>query len=268
MIPRLHIAAWQRQAPWADDAQVEQDLVLSRILVELFRRPTVACELAFRGGTALHKLYFDPPGRYSEDIDLVQRQAGPIGPVVNDIRDTLDSWLGSPQWRAGRDRFTLYYTYEPTGTTTRRPRVKIEINTCEHFATYGIVGRVYELTNPWFSGKAEVVTYRISELLGTKLRALYQRKKGRDLFDLAMGLDHPKVDVSELVSAFERYLESGGNTITRERMDANLESKLKDHSFRGDVAALLRDDLVFDPDEAWRRVRAQVLPQMRSSRST
>ena len=42
MIPRAAITAWRRTAPWADDAQVEQDLVLSRALVELFRRPAVA----------------------------------------------------------------------------------------------------------------------------------------------------------------------------------------------------------------------------------
>lgn len=77
-------------APWPDDAQIEQDLVLSRALVEMFQRREVAQALAFRGGTALHKLYVDPPARYSEDIDLVQRVAEPIGPVVNDLRATLD----------------------------------------------------------------------------------------------------------------------------------------------------------------------------------
>ena len=30
------------EAPWIDDAQVEQDLVSSRALVEIFRRPGLA----------------------------------------------------------------------------------------------------------------------------------------------------------------------------------------------------------------------------------
>lgn len=71
MIPRASITAWRKAAPWPDNTHVEQDLVLSRALVELFRRPAFAEGAVFRGGTALHKLFFDPPGRYSEDIDLV-----------------------------------------------------------------------------------------------------------------------------------------------------------------------------------------------------
>ena len=50
-------------------------------VIELFTRPVVREQLAFRGGTALHKLFLKPATRYSEDIDLVQMQAGAIGPV-------------------------------------------------------------------------------------------------------------------------------------------------------------------------------------------
>lgn len=71
MIPDAHITAWRGRAPWSSDAQVEQDLVISRALVALFEDEILAREVAFRGGTALHKLYLDPPARYSEDIDLV-----------------------------------------------------------------------------------------------------------------------------------------------------------------------------------------------------
>lgn len=114
MIPRANITAWRKAAPWPDNTQVEQDLVLSRALVELFRRPAFAEGAVFRGGTALHKLFFDPPGRYSEDIDLVQRTAGPIGPLVNEIRAALDPWLGKPKRKAGQGRFALYYRFETT----------------------------------------------------------------------------------------------------------------------------------------------------------
>jgi len=75
VIPRANINAWRKVAPWPDSAQVEQDLVISRALVEMYSRSEVAQGLVFRGGTALHKLYLHPAGRYSEDIDLVQRDA-------------------------------------------------------------------------------------------------------------------------------------------------------------------------------------------------
>ena len=82
MIPRADIVAWRQVAPWADDATVEQDLVLSRALVDIFSEAWLANVVALRGGTALHKLMLVPPGRYSEDLDLVQTEAGPIGSVL------------------------------------------------------------------------------------------------------------------------------------------------------------------------------------------
>ena len=109
MIPRAQITAWRASAPWPTDAQVEQDLVLSRTLVELFRDPVVANTMAFRGGTALHKLFLMPAGRYSEDIDLVQIDAAPIGPALDAIRGTLDSWFGDPKRKQGRGRVTLLH---------------------------------------------------------------------------------------------------------------------------------------------------------------
>ena len=57
MINRASIAQWNRQVPWSDNAQVEQDLVISRALVAIFSDEFLASQLAFRGGTALHKLY-------------------------------------------------------------------------------------------------------------------------------------------------------------------------------------------------------------------
>ena len=65
MISRAHITAWRANAPWSTDAQVEQDLVLSRALVEIFSDPLLGKHLAFRGGTDLYKLYLLPPPRYS-----------------------------------------------------------------------------------------------------------------------------------------------------------------------------------------------------------
>jgi hypothetical protein len=104
VIPRAHITAWRPRAPWSTDAQVEQDLVLARALVEIFSDAALVPALAFRGGAALHKLFLDPPARYSEDIDLVQITAGPIGGVMNILRARLDPWLGKPRWRRSSPR--------------------------------------------------------------------------------------------------------------------------------------------------------------------
>ena len=89
MIPRANITAWRHTAPWPANEQVEQDLALSRALVAMFSNETVADHLVFRGGTALHKLFLGGFGRYSEDIDLVQRDAGPIGHLADALRKAL-----------------------------------------------------------------------------------------------------------------------------------------------------------------------------------
>ena len=57
MIPKDFITEWREHAPWADDRQVEQDLVMSRARVEIFSDDFLSAQLAFRGGTALYKLF-------------------------------------------------------------------------------------------------------------------------------------------------------------------------------------------------------------------
>lgn len=262
MIPRANITAWRKIAPWADNSQVEQDLVLSRALVELFSRPMLAENAVFRGGTALHKLYFDPPGRYSEDLDLVQRTAGPIGPLVDEVRAALDPWLGSPKWKSGQGRFALNYRFETAFAPVVPMRVKVEINTREHFAIHGVTSRLMVVDNPWFSGTVDVATYTLPELLGTKLRALYQRKKGRDLFDLALALEHVEFDATLLVEAFEQYMAFGELTVTRAQFEANMAAKIMDPRFLGDIAALLRTGLVYEPKEAWRLVHGAIVTRL------
>jgi len=86
VIPTAFLQAWSTKAPWPDLRQVEQDLIICRALCDLFNAPALAGKIAFRGGTAIHKLLFKQPLRYSEDIDLVQAQSEPIGGTVDAIR--------------------------------------------------------------------------------------------------------------------------------------------------------------------------------------
>jgi len=78
MIPISYITEWSEKAPWVENKFVEQDLIICRALVAIYSDEFLAEHLAFRGGTALGKLYLTPQPRYSEDIDLVQVSAEPI----------------------------------------------------------------------------------------------------------------------------------------------------------------------------------------------
>jgi predicted nucleotidyltransferase component of viral defense system len=152
MIPRAHITAWRSQAPWPTDAQVEQDLVLTRALTEIFKVSAIAREVAFRGGTALHKLYFKHPGRYSEDIDLVQIKSGPAGYLIDAIRERLDPWLGEPRRKRGQGRVTIVYRFHSTLEPIQMMRLKIEINSREHFSVLGLQNRQFIVNSPWYPG--------------------------------------------------------------------------------------------------------------------
>ncbi len=250
MIPRDHITHWRAHAPWATDAQVEQDLVIGRALVELFRVPELASSLAFRGGTALYKLYLTSSPRYSEDIDLVQIRAGPIGETLDRLRSVLDPWLGTPRRQIKEGGVNLVYRFESEDAHPLRMRLKIEVNTREHFTELGLVSVPFEVDSPWFRGSAEVHTFALDELLGTKFRALYQRKKGRDLFDLWHALETGSVNPSGIITCFQRYMTEGGHAVTRAQYEENLHGKRKLHDFREDMDPLLRPGVSWDLDAA------------------
>lgn len=259
MIPRDYITAWRSQAPWAQDFQVEQDLALSRALVEIFSEPILADGLAFRGGTALHKLHLKSAVRYSEDIDLVQNDAGPAGPIMNTLRDVLDSWLGQPQWRQTKGRVSLVYRFESENTPPMRMRLKVEINTREHFSILGFERIPFSVDSPWFRGSSDIVTYPLDEILATKLRALYQRKKGRDLFDLASALGSGRMDADCVVKVFMAYMERNGNPVTRAQFERNLSIKLHDPRFCADIEPLLSQGCHWNVDEASRDISEQFI---------
>lgn len=90
MISANFITEWAAEHPWRLNEQVEQDLLISRSLVAIYSDPFLKERLAFRGGTALHKLQFFPQVRYSEDIDLVQISSASFGEIFDHLKKALD----------------------------------------------------------------------------------------------------------------------------------------------------------------------------------
>lgn len=262
MIPQAVLTYWRaNHAPWTGDDQVEQDLVISRALVDLYSDKLIADSLAFRGGTALNKLFLPTMSRYSEDIDLVQVRAEPIGPVMTQIRDAL-KWLGKPRYKQSEERVTFYYSYQAEPPLDKPMRLKLEINTSEVFTVYGYETRTLEVKSDWFSGKAEIKSFSLDELLGTKLRALYQRKKGRDLFDPWICKNLLAVDQDRVVTAFTEYLNHKDQKISRAEFEQNFLKKLEDAAFREDILPLLREGVEHDFDSAASFMLDEVLSKL------
>lgn len=250
MIQQAYITAWRATAPWQDDAQVEQDLALSRAVVAIFQHPELGKQVALRGGTALNKLFIQPPSRYSEDIDLVQITSSPSGPLTDLLRDVLDPWLGKPSRTATRDGLTLLYRFTSEIQPVQPLRLKIEINTREHFTVLGRQHVPMIVENPWFRGTAQVQTYRLDELMGTKMRALFQRRKGRDLFDLWLCLEHKLIDPQTVVNCLMRYMAHEQHPVSRAEYEQNLYGKRSDPVFAGDITPLLNANVTYDPAQA------------------
>ncbi|MEI8296179.1 MAG: nucleotidyl transferase AbiEii/AbiGii toxin family protein [Alphaproteobacteria bacterium] len=244
MIPKMHIDSWRAFAPWRVDIQVEQDLVISRALVAIFSDPFLQAKLGFRGGTALHKLFFSTPIRYSEDIDLVQLDQEPFGNIMTQLRNTLDPWLGKPKYKQGHGRVTFLYRFESETPPATPLKLKIEINTREHFSILALNTKMFSVDSLWFKGEAGIHVYQIEELLGTKLRALYQRRKGRDLFDLVASQTAAFLpDWTQVINCFNAYMEKEGKRITRAEFEENMYYKLKDPLFLNDITPLLSSPL-------------------------
>ena len=262
MIPRDYITEWRTHAPWVQDFQVEQDLVISRALIEIFSNPVLNEALAFRGGTALYKLHLKPPARYSEDIDLVQTRAEAAGPMMDALRGVLDPWLGRPRYKQTDGRVTFVYRFNSEDEPSIPLRLKVETNTREHFSVYGLQETPFSVSSRWFQGSCNLHTYTIDELLGTKLRALYQRKQGRDLFDLAIALKNPDVTPERLVEAFLKYMEHEGHKISRAEFEENLALKLRDPEFMADIGPLLAPGYHWEPEAEALEVSSQLIERL------
>ena len=261
MIPAIYLAQWRAYAPWSFDTQVEQDLILTKVIIQIFSDPILAEALAFRGGTAIQKLFYEIPTRYSEDIDLVQIKKGPIGGWMDAIRKHLDPWLGEPRRNRKESRATLIYHFNSELSPIQRMRLKIEVNTGENFTVLGAHKKTIQAKSNWFNGHANVTTYELEELLGTKMRALFQRKKGRDLYDLSMALEHfPKLDFKKIIQCFQSYMDHGNTLVTRAQFEANFSEKLLDPSFIADIQPLLAPNAPpFNVKAAGERVKTKLL---------
>ena len=262
MLPRRYIEEWKKFAPWPEDAQVEQDLVIEKTMLELFSDPFLQDRLAFRGGTALHKMFLKPQVRYSEDIDLVQIEAEPIRDTLAAIRKQLD-FLGKPKIKQKTNNNTLIFRFESEIAPVINLRLKIEINCREHFNVMGYKRIEHIIENTWVNGSCKLITYEAEEMLGTKLRALYQRKKGRDLFDLFHALTNLDLDTSALIKCYKEYMAFSVDRLpTKKQFLLNMEEKMQDPVFEGDMYSLLRPGIEYDQIKAYELIKTELIEQI------
>ncbi|MDR1358599.1 MAG: nucleotidyl transferase AbiEii/AbiGii toxin family protein, partial [Coriobacteriales bacterium] len=112
----------------------------------------------------------------------------------------------------------------------------------------------------WYSDSANIQVFQVEELAATKIRALYQRSKGRDLFDIWLALELLRLDPEKIIAAFGPYRQAN---ISAAQMIHNLEAKLEDRVFLEDINSLVaKNDLGYDPAVAGRLVIEKILARL------
>jgi predicted nucleotidyltransferase component of viral defense system len=260
MIPEIFVEDWRKTAKWQRGEQIEQDLIISRALVDLYNDPHIKEALVFRGGTALNKLFIKPPARYSEDIDFVQKNPDPIGKTIEAIRELLKPWLGDPKWKITERGAKLIYKYEAINKMSAK--LKIEINTTEHFQVLPLKTVPFAMESDWFNGAADIITYEMDELMATKLRALYQRRKGRDLFDIWYVAAQELIDLKQVCDVFREYCTYNDMKISGGEFLKNLELKKNHRDFNMDMHVLLPSKLNWHFEEAYQFVVDNVISKL------
>ena len=257
MIPRQDIVAWQVDHPWPEFDQVEQDLLLSQAICAIANDELLGSELALWGGTSFHKMFLPEPLRYSEDLDYVRSTEGGIGEIMRRLTD-LGAELGFKSGTKMGKFPKVLWKYTTEGG--RPARIKVEINTFERSPMLGFDYVGHRLESAYCAASATVKTFKAEELVATKLRALYQRSKGRDLFDIWLALTVLDIAPEAIAAAFPAYRPEGAS---RQMMEMNLEAKVDDEEFVSDIKQLVRSDaLAYDPRAAAELISSELFAML------
>lgn len=261
------VLAHQQTVQWPELYQVEQDLLLSLAMTAIFNDAFLSSQVAMRGGTVLHKVHLAPAVRYSEDIDLVAVGERPeshikralmrvLRPVLGKEKSSTWAWLklavrnAAKPSRILRCVFKVQSVVEPARTLT----IEVEVNVTERTPRFELQRLPFSLTFRGEPRAASIVSFNVNEMLATKMRATFQRKKGRDLFDLYWALTAQTVlpvDTAQVLDAFRHYMEEESTTVPRSEFLAHLEGCLADKvGFCRDMAPLLKKSLNYTPAAA------------------
>ncbi|MEN6455290.1 MAG: nucleotidyl transferase AbiEii/AbiGii toxin family protein [Prolixibacteraceae bacterium] len=197
---------------------------------------------------------------FSEDIDLVQIKEGSIKPLFERLRERM-KFLGTKRSvKQNANNNTVVYRFESEIPPVVNLRLKIEINCREHFSVLGLKEVKFETASTWFKGNCSLISYELEELLGTKLRALYQRRKGRDLFDLWWAANNQDIDRMKLLRCYNEYMRFVvTKPPTSKQFLQNLDEKINDHEFGHDVNGLLRPEIEYNSEKGYRYIKALIL---------
>ena len=219
MISQQELAALR--AEWVlDQSVIEKDYVLGWLLAGIASHDALSRTWVFKGGTCLRKCYYET-FRFSEDLDFTIIDGGPeqpqdlmriFGEIAEWVREesgielVLDAQAFQRKKNKRDNPTTLgRIAYRGPNAYPRMPKVKLDLTSDEVLVDrpeLRTIGHPYSDTLP----APGVLSYSIAELLGEKLRALSERCRPRDLYDVVHMHRHP--DLVALAGAVRSVLEA------------------------------------------------------------
>ncbi len=143
----------------------------------------------------------------------------------------------------------LVFKFIPEEGSGNPLKLTVEINTREHQHLYELKSYPFEVRIAWHQAQTQLVSFEPEELFGTKLRALLQRHKNRDLFDLNEGLLQLSLDCDRVIACFQHYVALEEHPISRANAEERMLKKLN-QSLTEDIAPVLPAGVRFTDADA------------------
>ncbi|HXA15383.1 MAG TPA: nucleotidyl transferase AbiEii/AbiGii toxin family protein [Thermoanaerobaculia bacterium] len=216
-----------RAQEWLLQASVvEKDYVLGWVLAAIAQHQETSEQWVFKGGTCLKKCYFETY-RFSEDLDfsLLPDAAYDAEALTQTFREiveiahelsgiTFPAELVSVKARVdklGRGTFEGKIGYSgPLGFTRSLPRLLFDLTRNEPVLAEPELRPVFHPYPDSLPDGTAVPAYSIEELFAEKTRALFERTRPRDLYDVVFILESRvgDVDLDEARDFFRRKCEA------------------------------------------------------------
>jgi len=233
--PRHEIDAAARQRPGWDIQQVEQDIVLTRLMAEVANDKYLAEALVLKGGTCLHKLWLPEPWRYSKDLDYARTEDTPMGATFDALRAAGQRvGMNGTRTRVSSGRLVSHVTYRATYADGATMKITVDIPTSPPAVPAQTRTRTLTVAHPGGTTTAEIVSVTPEEMIASKAAAVFVRRQPRDAYDVWAATAAGLTTAQQAAARFQHYRTSGWSL---GRAVSNLDAKWADAHYLAELRA-------------------------------
>ncbi len=235
MIPQHEIDAAALHRPGWDNQQVEQDIVLTRLMAEVANDKHLAEALVLKGGTCLHKLWLTEPWRYSKDLDYARTEDTPMGATFDALRAAgRRAGLDGTKMRVNRGQLLSHVTFRATYADGATMKITVDIPTSPPAVPAHTQTRTLAVPHPSGATTAVIVSVTPEEMIASKAAAVFGRSQPRDAYDVWAATTAGLTTAQRAAARFQHYRIPGWNL---DRAVSNLDAKWSDSNYLAELQA-------------------------------